>query len=437
MNNFKIRDLIAYKQYNSKGYPAIGITMFGDNNLSVKTIVPSGTSVGSREAIELVDRDKNVFNGKGVDKAINLINTKIKKIIINKNPLEQYKLDNLLIKIDGRFNKSKLGGNVINGISISICKLAAKYLDMEPFEYISKYLFNEEKSFKMPNILVNVINGGLHASNTLDFQEFLIIPKNTKNIEHACDIASKCFYELNKIIVKNKMSNAKGDEGGFDTSFENFHTALDYIEKSIMNAGYNPGKDVAIGIDVAASTFYKNGKYYLNNSSFEISSKKVNKIQLSKKEMLTFYANLFKLYPSIYYLEDPFDENDWAGFNCLNNTYFRNKLIVGDDLYCTNIRFLKKGVALKSSNSIIIKPNQIGTLTETFEVIKYAKKNKIKTIVSHRSGDSEDSFIADFAVGVGSNYIKTGSFSRSERLAKYNRLIEIETLINNKKIKVI
>lgn len=426
MKNYRIVDLIAYKQYNSKGMPTIGLTMFGDNNKLVKTIVPSGTSIGSKEALELHDNDKNIFDGKGVDRAIKIINTKIKPMIINKNPLDQKYIDNLLLKVDATFNKSRLGANSIIAISISICKLASKYLNLEPYEYINKYLLKEKKPISFPRILVNVINGGMHAFNNLNFQEFLIIPMKAKSISESCEIASRCFYELNKILVKNKKPNAKGDEGGIDSSFTSEYDALDYIEKSIMNASYIPIKDVMVGIDFAASTFYRKDKYILFD---EDRQRKL----YNKKELMFYYQNLLKLYPIIYYLEDPFNENDWLSFSSLNYKYHKNKLIVGDDLYCTNIKFLKKGINTKATNSIIIKPNQIGTLTETLNVVDLAKKNKMKIIVSHRSGDSEDDFIADLAVGVCADYLKAGSFARSERVAKYNRLLEIESLINHKK----
>ncbi len=421
--DFKITDVFAFKQFNSKGIPTIGLQLCCDH-VMVKSLVPSGTSVGTKEAIELIDKGFKL-DGRTCNKAIDLINKKIKPILIGKSPFNQFEIDKLLIRFDGTENKSKLGSNCLIAISMAVAKLAARIMNLPLFLYLAKFFSqNQIKKFTLPKIMVNVINGGMHANNFLDFQEFMIVPLRARSINQACDIVSECFYELGKILKKNHFSNSKGDEGGYDANFKSCYEAFDFIEKSVMNAGYKLGKDVAIALDIAASTFFDKDHYFFKKAYL---AKEMNKKEayFSTNTLIKFYQSLIKLYPIIS-LEDPFDENDWKGFIKLNKIFNRQLLVVGDDLYCTNSKLIKNGINLNATNAVIIKPNQIGTIYETILAIKTAKQGKQKVIISHRSGDTEDTFIADLAVACQADYIKTGSFSRSERLAKYNRLLEIE-----------
>ncbi len=421
--DFKITDVFAFKQFNSKGIPTIGLQLCCDK-VMVKSLVPSGTSIGSKEAIELRDNGLKL-DGKTCNHAINLINKKIKPILIGKSPFNQFDIDKLLIRFDGTDNKSKLGSNCLIAISMAIAKLAAKLMNIPLFLYLAKFFSkNQNKKISLPKIMVNIVNGGMHANNFLDFQEFMIVPLKTKSLSQACDIASECFYELGKILKKNHLSNAKGDEGGYDVNFKSCYKVFDFIEKSVMNAGYKLGHDVAIALDIAASTLFDRDHYFFKKAYI---SKEMNKKEatFSSDDLIKFYQSLIKLYPIIS-IEDPFDENDWKGFIKFNKIVNDRLLIVGDDLYCTNNKLIQNGINLKATNAVIIKPNQIGTIYETITAIKTAKQGKQKIIISHRSGDTEDTFIADLAVACQADYIKTGSFSRSERLAKYNRLLEIE-----------
>lgn len=413
-----ITNIKAFQIYDSRGYPTIACMVEIDNKYREISMIPSGASTGEKEAIELRD-NSSFWGGKGVKKAIDNVNKIISPKIIGLNVFEQEKIDNLMIQLDGSDNKKNLGANAILAVSLAVCKVAALAKNIPLYKYIREYLLkNNISSYQSPIPVVNVINGGRHANNNLDFQEFMFVPLKPKNWEECLRIVDECFLSLQSILSENKISTAKGDEGGFSVNFESIDEVFELLSKAITKAGYIVGNDVGFGIDVAASEFYTDNKYNL----------KMIKKSLSSEELLNYYIQLINKYP-IVYLEDPFDENDWSYFAKITS-YFEDKaLIVGDDLYCTNEKLLSQGVQINSSNSILIKLNQIGTLTECLKTIELANNNKFNFIISHRSGETEDTFIADLALATNSKLIKTGSMSRSERLAKYNRITVIDETI--------
>lgn len=416
--NIKIKEIKAYHQFDSRGFPTVAVSVMLENGIKAKAIVPSGASTGVKEAVELRDATKD-FCGKGVFNAIDNVNKIIAPKVNGLNVYEQTKIDNLMIDLDGTPNKSKLGANAILGVSMAIAHAAAKSLNIELFEYIAKHLVgNNNFKYTAPRIMVNILNGGAHANNMLDFQEFMIVPKVTNMFEQT-KIASEVFHSLSKELKKVNYATGKGDEGGYDTNIKSVDEALNFLENSVKNANYAVGKDVFFAMDVAASEFCENNKY-----TFKIEPSK----QLTDDEMIKFYEALVAKHPIIS-IEDPLDENDWAGFSKITKVMqAKNIIIVGDDLYCTNKEFLQKGINEAASTAILVKLNQIGSLTETLETIKLAQSNNQKVIISHRSGETEDTTIADLAVAINADFIKTGSFSRSERLCKYNRLLEIENI---------
>lgn len=416
--NIKIKEIKAYHQFDSRGFPTVAVSVMLENGIKAKAIVPSGASTGVKEAVELRDATKD-FCGKGVFNAIDNVNKIIAPKVNGLNVYEQTKIDNLMIDLDGTPNKSKLGANAILGVSMAIAHAAAKSLNIELFEYIAKHLVgNNNFKYTAPRIMVNILNGGAHANNMLDFQEFMIVPKVTNMFEQT-KIASEVFHSLSKELKKVNYATGKGDEGGYDTNIKSVDEALNFLENSVKNANYAVGKDVFFAMDVAASEFCENNKY-----TFKIEPSK----QLTDDEMIKFYEALVAKHPIIS-IEDPLDENDWVGFSKITKVMqAKNIIIVGDDLYCTNKEFLQKGINEAASTAILVKLNQIGSLTETLETIKLAQSNNQKVIISHRSGETEDTTIADLAVAINADFIKTGSFSRSERLCKYNRLLEIENI---------
>lgn len=415
----KITNLKAFQVYDSRGYPTIACMIEIDNNIQEISMVPSGASTGEREALELRDNISTEWRGKGVLNAINNVNEIIKPIIMGKNPLNQSEIDRLLIQLDGTKNKNRLGANAILSVSLAVAKAASKAINEPLFKYIKKNIinWNEPDNF-YPIPIVNVINGGKHANNNLDFQEFMFIPLKSKNWQECLKIVDECFLSLQQILSQKGLSIAKGDEGGFSVNFDSIEEVFDLLSYAIEKSGYKVGEDVGFGIDVAASEFYVDNIYKL----------KIIDKELNSNELLEFYTYLIKKYP-IVYLEDPFDQNDWESFRKLTSIVNKEVLIVGDDLYCTNSKLLSKGINNQSTNSILIKLNQIGTLTECLETIKLAKENNLNYIISHRSGETEDSFIADLSIATSSKLIKTGSMSRSERLAKYNRITIIDEII--------
>ena len=409
----KILKVKARQVYDSRGNPTVEAEVFVKNN-SATAICPSGASTGTYEAFEKRDKNNKRYLGKSVLSAINIINTKISKNIKGQNIHNQEKIDALMINLDGTRQKTKLGANSILAVSMAVKKLSAKVRRLPLYK-----TFFIKKNFQLPYPLMNIINGGAHANNDLQIQEFMIRPDRAKNFSDAMRICFVVIKTLSKLIQNKGLSTSVGDEGGFAPMINNNNQALDLIVSAIKKSGFVNGKDVSICLDVAANELIRKNRY-------SIHSKKYISVQSSINE----YKKMIKKY-KIKSIEDPFAENDWNSWNKLMKS--TNKVqIVGDDLYVTNLERLKKGFLNVSSNAILIKLNQIGTVSETLDVIKFAQIIGFKTIISHRSGDSEDTFIADLAVGTGSNQIKTGSLARSERVAKYNQLIRIEEELGKK-----
>ncbi len=411
----KIKDIYAREILDSRGNPTIEVEMTLDNHISVTASVPSGASTGSREALELRDHDTTRFHGKGVLAAIINVNQIIKPKIVGME-LDQTKIDHLLIELDGTPNKSRLGANAILGVSLATVKALAKTNGKELYEYLSG------GKVSLPIPFINIINGGVHASNNLDIQEFMIVPMQ-KGFKGKLRCASEIFMTLKNILKKENLSTAVGDEGGFAPDFQYNSIALDYIMAAIRESGYMPGKDVYIALDVAASEIYnKETKLY-----------RLDGKNITKEELTKYYLALVKRYPIIS-IEDPYFEDDFDSLAKLTKLIGKKVMLVGDDYFVTNAKYLNYAIENKSGNAILLKANQVGTISEMAKTIAIAKKNDYKTIISHRSGETLDIFIADFAVGLNLHFIKSGSMSRGERIAKYNRLLKIEEDIKRKKM---
>ena len=410
----KILKIRARQVFDSRGNPTIEAEVYS-KNLSSSAICPSGASTGTYEAYEKRDKNNKKYLGKSVLSAVKLVNTKISKKLKGQNIHDQERIDVLLINLDGTKQKSNLGANAILAVSIAVKKLSAK------IKKISLYkTFLIKKNFQLPYPMMNIINGGAHANNGLRIQEFMIRPDKAKNFSEAMRICFIVINNLRNLIKKKGLSTSVGDEGGFAPMINNNNQALDLIVLAIKKSRFKNGKDVSICLDVAANELFKNNKYSIHSRSY-----------VSVDKSIREYEKIINKY-KIKSIEDPFSENDWTAWNKLMKSINTNKVqIVGDDLYVTNLERLKKGFLNGSSNSILIKLNQIGTVSETLDVIRFAQIIGYKTIISHRSGDSEDTFIADLAVGTNSNQIKTGSLARSERVAKYNQLIRIEEELGN------
>ncbi len=402
-----IKDIHAREILDSRGNPTIEVDMTLDNGVTATASVPSGASTGSREALELRDKDPKRYEGKGVLQAVSNVNTIIRPALIGKKA-DQLSIDNYLIKLDGTENKSNLGANAILAVSLACLKCLAKENNKELFEYVSN------KSVTVPIPMINIINGGAHAVNNIDIQEFMIMPV-VKSIKERVRVASEVFHALKKLLSINGFSVGVGDEGGFAPNLDNNTMALDFIMEAIKKAGYRPGVDVFIALDVAASELYdkETNTYKLDAKSF------------TSEELITFYEKLIDTYP-ILSIEDPFYENDFETLAKFTSLVGSRIMIVGDDYFVTNEKYLEKGIEMHAGNAILLKANQIGTVSEMIKTIVLAKKNNYKTIISHRSGETEDTFIADLAVGLAIPFIKTGSMCRGERIAKYNRLMRIE-----------
>lgn len=418
----KIIKVIAREIIDSRGNPTVESEVHLEGGFVGLASSPSGASTGSLEALELRDENKNRFMGKGVKKAVLLINEKISSALKNKNSRNQSDIDNIMIDLDGTTNKSKLGANSILSVSLAVAKAASASKGIPLYEHIAE--INETPGiFSMPLPMINIINGGKHANNNIDIQEFMIQPISAKTIKEAIRIGCEIFHTLGQLLKEKGMSTAVGDEGGYAPNLKSNEDALNIIQDAIHRTKYILGKDIQLAIDCAASELYKKNekKYQLKgeNSSF------------SSKEFTHYLEALCKKYP-IVSIEDGQDESDWEGFLYQTNVLGRKIQLVGDDLFVTNTSILKKGIKKGIANSILIKPNQIGTLTETIEAIQMAKKADYGVIISHRSGETEDASIADLSVGTASGQIKTGSMSRSDRLAKYNQLIRIEENLGKK-----
>lgn len=402
----KIKNIKAREILDSRGNPTVEVDVLLENGIKATASVPSGASTGQREALELRDGD-NRYMGKGVLKAVNNVNNIIAPALLGKEANNQKEIDQLMIELDGTETKSKLGANAILGVSMAILKASALDNGLPLYRYIGDGTL-------LPTPMMNILNGGVHADNALDFQEFMIIPEAT-DIKARVRIGSEVFHNLKRVLKEEGYNTNVGDEGGFAPNFKSNIEALDAIVRAIKLAGYTPGKDVNLALDVAASEFYKDGYYELKGE---------NKT-LSTDGLILYYEELINKYPIIS-IEDPVEENDWDGFRKITEKLGNKIQLVGDDLFVTNKKYLQKGIDLKAGNAILIKVNQIGTITETLETIELAKVNGYKTIISHRSGETEDTTIADLAVGLNLGQIKTGSLSRTDRVCKYNRLIRIE-----------
>ena len=420
----KIQNILPRMILDSRGFPTIEVEIILDNGVSAAACVPSGASTGDKEALELRDQQASDWDGKGVDKAINNINTILKPALLSRSPLDIKSIDDLMIQLDGTDNKSKIGANAILAISLACARAAATTKDQSLFHYLYNQINKKElvhpPELIMPAPMMNILNGGSHADNNVDIQEFMIMPIGFESYFLALKAGTEIFHTLKKLLKRINYSTAIGDEGGFAPMLESNEEALQLIVKAVDQAGYVLGEQVVFALDVAASELYNKKKktYYLNNQDY------------SSLELIEYYKDLCSKYP-IVSIEDGLDQNDWQHWNALNMILGDSVQIVGDDLTVTNTTLLQKAINNKSMNAILIKLNQIGTVSETIEAIKLAQKNDMGVIVSHRSGETEDTFISDLAVATNAGQIKTGSLCRTDRTAKYNQLLRIEEKIKN------
>lgn len=405
----KIKNIYAREILDSRGNPTVEVELTLESGIKAVASVPSGASTGKNEALELRDNDKNRYHGKGVLKAINNVNNIIKPLLIGKDSLNQEEIDRIMLEKDGTESKEVLGANAILGVSLANLKAAAEYKGLELYEYLGK-------EYSMPRCMMNILNGGVHASNNLDFQEFMIVP-NKEEYHENLRMGSEVFNTLKNVLKERNLLCGVGDEGGFAPQINNAKESLELIKEAITKSGYELGKDINIALDVAASEFYNEEEdiYLLEG------------VKYTKEELVSYYQSLVDKY-HIISIEDGMAEEDYEGWKLLTSK-LSNIQLVGDDLFVTNKKLLQKGIDMHIANAILIKLNQIGTVTETLETIKLARDNNYKTIISHRSGETEDNYISDFAVGLNLGQIKTGSMSRGERLSKYNRLLRIEEQI--------
>ncbi len=407
----KIKDVKGREILDSRGNPTVEVDVILEDGTMGRAAVPSGASTGEREALELRDGGTR-YMGKGVEKAVANVNGPLRDLVIGLDAKDQKALDYAMIEADGTETKSKYGANAILGISMAAMKASAKEAGLPLYKYIGE-------GRNLPRPMMNIINGGAHADNKLDFQEFMIIPERD-TIKERVRVGSEVFHNLKKVLNEKGLATGVGDEGGFAPNLESNTEGFELIMEAIKRAGYVPGEDVNIAIDVAASEFYQDGKYNLKGEGRS----------LTTDELIDFYDELVNKYPIIS-IEDPVDENDWEGFTKVTERLGDKIQLVGDDLFVTNKKCLQMGIDKHAGNAILLKVNQIGTITETLETIKLARENGYKTIISHRSGETEDTTIADLAVGLDLGQIKTGSMSRTDRICKYNQLMRIEEEINN------
>ncbi len=406
----EIEEIYAREILDSRGNPTVEVeTMLDDGSIG-RAAVPSGASTGAFEAVELRDGDKKRYSGKGVLKAVENINSFIAPEIEGMDAIYQREIDQAMIDLDGTQNKSKFGANAILGVSLSIARAAAAALELPLYKYIGGV-----NSHIMPSPMMNILNGGKHADNSVDLQEFMIMPLGASSFSQALEMGTSVFHQLRAVLNENGLNTAVGDEGGFAPDLKTNEDAIKYIIKAIKKAGYSPGKDIFIALDPAASEFFKKGKYHLEGEGKT----------LTPAEMVDYYAGLVKKYPIIS-IEDGMDEEDWKGWKLLTEKIGDRVQLVGDDLFVTNTERLGKGIKQGVANSILIKVNQIGTLSETLDAIEMARKSGYTAIISHRSGETEDTTIADIVVGINAGQIKTGAPSRTDRVCKYNQLLRIE-----------
>ncbi len=410
-----IVDVIAREILDSRGNPTVEADVLLESGVMGRAAVPSGASTGSKEAIELRDNDAGRYNGKGVLRAVEAVNTEISEALVGLDAEEQSFIDQTMIDLDGTADKSRLGANAILAVSMAVARAAAAASGLS----LHRYLGGAGPMY-LPVPMMNIINGGAHANNNIDMQEFMIIPLGAPSFREALRYGAEVFHALKKLLDQRGMTTTVGDEGGFAPNLESNEAALKLIVEAIEKAGYVPGQDVAIGIDCAASEFYRDGRYHLESEG----------LMLDSSQMTDYLATWCDKYPIIN-IEDGMAEDDWAGWALLTGRLAKSIQLVGDDIFVTNAAILAEGIARGVANSILIKVNQIGTLTETFDAIETARRAAYTTVISHRSGETEDSFIADLAVAVNALQIKTGSLSRSDRMAKYNQLLRIEEELGN------
>ena len=420
----KITDVHARQILDSRGNPTVEVEVTAETETTGKKItaresVPSGASTGRFEAIELRDGDKDYF-GLGVQKAVDHVNTKIREMLLGMNVLEQAKLDRAMVELDGTDNKGNLGANAILGVSLACAKTAAKALDMPLYRYLGG---TNAKTLPVP--MMNVINGGVHAKNTLDFQEFMIMPVGARGFSQALKMGAEVYHFLRQILNENGMSTAVGDEGGFAPDFKNTGEAFSYLSKAVEKAGYRVGEDIVYAMDAAASELYDEARGVYVFPGESKGNGEEQEIARSSEEMIAMYEELVQQFP-IVSIEDGLFEDDWEGWQKLTKRLGDKVQLVGDDLFVTNTERIRKGIRRNAANAVLIKVNQIGTLTETMDAIRMTKENGWHAIISHRSGETEDTTIADLAVAVNAGQIKTGAPSRTDRVAKYNRLLRIE-----------
>jgi enolase len=412
----EIIEVVSRQILDSRGNPTLEVDVTLESGSMGRASVPSGASTGSREAVELRDKDSKVYMGKGVFKAVKNVNTKLAPEIIGIEVTEQVLIDQLMIKMDGTANKSKLGANSILGVSLAVAQAAANDLDLPLFHYIGGANAKE-----LPVPMMNVLNGGAHADNNVDIQEFMIVPVGAKSFSSALRMGVEVFHHLKAVLKKGGFNTSVGDEGGFAPDLESNEQAIEILIKAVKSAGYKIGKDILIALDVAASEIFSNKKYTLAAEG---------NCKLTSSEMVDYLANLAGKYPIIS-IEDGLAENDWQGWKKLTDAIGDSVQIVGDDLFVTNTNILSKGINEGVANSILIKVNQIGTLTETLDAVEMAKRAGYTAVISHRSGETEDTSIADISVAVNAGQIKTGSLCRTDRTAKYNQLLRIEEVLGS------
>jgi enolase len=412
----KIKSIHAREILDSRGNPTVEVDVVAENGILGRSSVPSGASTGVHEAVELRDGDKKRYGGKGVTRAVMNVNAEIAKLLPGKSVLDQTSLDDAMIKLDGTKNKSRLGANAILGVSMAVARAAAQTKKIPLYRYIAELFGLAKEGFVLPVPMMNILNGGQHADNNVDIQEWMIMPVGASKFSEAIRIGVEVFHSLKNVLKEKKYSTSVGDEGGFAPNLKSNQEALDVIMQAINSAGYKAGKDVFLAIDAASSSFYENGIYTMGAEE---------KPRKTSAEMIEWYKKIADKYPLVS-IEDGLAEDDWDGWETLTEELGKKVQLVGDDIFVTNPERLKQGVDRRTANSILIKLNQIGTLTETLSTMKMAHKAGYTTVVSHRSGETEDSFISDLAVGTNAGQIKTGSASRTDRIAKYNQLLRIE-----------
>ena len=417
-----IKEILGREILDSRGNPTVEVTVVLASGVKASAAVPSGASTGTFEALELRDKDPKRYQGLGVLTAVKNINTQIRKKLLGEEADDQFRIDQMLIDLDGTENKSHLGANAILGVSLAVCRAMAKEKEISLHEYIRE-TGKFSKTKKMPVPMFNIVNGGMHSDSGLSIQEYKIVPDGIKNFQEQLRAGSEIFHKLKSNLTQMGFSVAVGDEGGFAPKLESNKQALEVIVKAIDDAGYKLGQEVNLGLDVAANSFFdeKQSQYVLKPENFV----------LNRETLVNLYREWIDKF-QIISIEDGLQEEDWSGWRMMNEKIGEKVMLIGDDLLVTNVKRLKKAIEEKACNAVLIKVNQIGTLSETLECIKLAKKNKMKVVISHRSGETTDDFIADLAFGTGAEFIKSGSLSRGERIVKYNRLLAIENEINKK-----